>query len=109
MAEINGNIRDEKGRFGAGNSGKPVGALNKSSLKIKEAFQRLIENSIDMLEADLLSLEPKDRLNYLKDLSEYILPKLARVDSTVDSKVEHTVRTLVRKTVSEQKNEDSNK
>lgn len=68
-------------------NGRPEGAINKSSIRIKEAFQQLLEGSLKTLEKDLKALEPKDRLNFIKDLSEYILPKLARIDSNINANI----------------------
>ena len=39
--------KDTKGRFTEGNSGKPKGAVNKTSNKIREAFQKLIEDNLE--------------------------------------------------------------
>ncbi len=70
--------------FQKGNSGRPQGTVNKSAQKVKEAFAKLLQDNIPQMEADLAELSPKDRLIFIKDLSEYIMPKLARVQSDIE-------------------------
>jgi hypothetical protein len=68
-------------QFQKGNPGKPKGSVNKTTQKIKDAYAKLLEGNLHALQEDLLLLEPKDRLHFLLSLSEYILPKLARVEA----------------------------
>ncbi len=75
----------KRNTFQKGNPGKPKGATNKTTDKVKAAFAMLLENNLEKLQEDLDKLKPIERINFLKDLSEYIIPKLARVDSTIDA------------------------
>ena len=70
--------------FQKGQGGKPKGAINKTAQKVKEAFAQLLEDNLDQMYEDLASLKPKERLDFMKDLSEYIMPKLARVQSDIE-------------------------
>lgn len=83
-------------KFPKGQSGNPKGRIkgspNKSTEKIKAAFQKLLEDNLPTLQSDLDHLEPAQRLNYIKELSEYILPKLARVDGQMENTDEVTIR-----------------
>jgi hypothetical protein len=69
--------------FEKGNKGKPKGAVNKVTQDIRLKFQQLVDaySGQQMLQ-DLQSLEPKDRLKTISDLSEYLIPKLARTELT---------------------------
>ena len=65
--------------------GRPKGSTNKSTDKIKNAFQALLHKSLPMLEADLMSLEPKDRIAMIIKLSDKILPSLKSVDAHIEN------------------------
>lgn len=63
-------------------SGRPKGATSIKTSKFKEALNKLLEDSSDEM-MDWLSQidDPKTRFDVLKDFSEYIHPKLARVEN----------------------------
>lgn len=61
--------------------GRTKGTPNKVTQPIREKFQQLLDGyGIDLMLKDLMSLEPKDRLNVVAGLSEYVVPKLARTE-----------------------------
>ena len=65
-------------------SGKPKGAVNKTSNKIREAFQKLIEDNLENMTTWLTEVaadDPKAALDIVTKLGEYITPKLARVEN----------------------------
>jgi hypothetical protein len=71
----------QKGKAKTG--GKAKGTPNKSTSAIKEAYQKLIENNLDNLTAWLELIAEKDpekAIRIISDLSEYVIPKLARTD-----------------------------
>lgn len=71
--------------FKPGNKGKPKGALNKTTRDIKQAYQMLIENNLDNLTEWLKVIAKKDpekAIRIIADLSEYVIPKLARSEFT---------------------------
>lgn len=69
-------MRTEDGRFTKGNNGKPKGAKNRTTQKVREAFTELVENNLDKLQADLNTMTAKDRVRTILDLAQYIVPKL---------------------------------
>lgn len=76
--------KDNKGRFVKGNKGKPKGAVNKTTNKIREAFTKLVEDNLDNMTiwlADIAADNPKDALDLINKLAEYTTPKLARVEN----------------------------
>jgi len=65
-------------------SGKPKGAVNKTSNKIREAFQKLIEDNLENMTTWLMQVaadDPKAALDIMTKLGEYTTPKLARVEN----------------------------
>ena len=59
-------------------SGRPKGSRNKNSLRDK-VFQ-LIDENFERIQADLDSLEPKDRIQTLLRILEFSLPKMRAVE-----------------------------
>lgn len=64
------------GKFEKGNSGRPKGSKNKASGQVRGRIQSLFDDNFETVQADLESLEPKDRLKFMTDLLPYLLPKL---------------------------------
>jgi hypothetical protein len=72
-------------RFQPGQSGnlggRPKGAVNKSTIKIKEAFHNLLENNLDNISlwlGQVAAKDPQKAIDLTLKLSEFIIPKLAR-------------------------------
>ena len=62
-------------------NGRPKGAGNKVTNKIKEAYQRLMEDNLDNMTEWLGQVaedDPKEAMMLMLKLSEYVIPKLAR-------------------------------
>lgn len=74
------------GSFRKGHPGyKPKGAVNQTTRDIKEAYRKLIENNLDNLTLWLEQIaanDPEKAIKILSDLSEYVIPKLARSEFT---------------------------
>ena len=65
-------------------AGKPKGATNKTTNKIREAFQKLIEDNLENMTIWLTQVaadDPKSALDIMTKLGEYTTPKLARVEN----------------------------
>lgn len=61
--------------------GRQKGVTNKKgALQIRDAFQLLVENNLESLQADLLILKPVDRVKFIIELSKFCLPTLKSVD-----------------------------
>lgn len=81
--------RDNSGKFVAGHSGgRPKGTPNKATNKIREAFQKLIEDNLENMTTWLTQVaadDPKAALDILTKLGEYTTPKLARVENKLEA------------------------
>ncbi len=69
--------------FEKGNSlgGRKKGTPNATTKEIKEAYQMLVESNLDNMSkwlADVAGDDPKQALELMLKLSEYMIPKLAR-------------------------------
>ena len=90
-SETNGNIRDESGRFGKGNPGKPKGAVVKVSVKVRESIVKFLEDNIDQVQEDFNTLKPKDRLQFISEILSYAAPKLSAVQTEHSGEVGHRI------------------
>lgn len=63
----------------AGAKGSRKGVQNRSTKQVREAFRLLIDNNLERMQADLDSLEPKERLMIIIQLSKFVLPQLQAV------------------------------
>ena len=82
-------MRDDKGRFAEGNTGRKAGTPNKATKDIRDAFTLLIENNLSKLQEDINGLAPKERVKLLLDMAQFVVPKLRSVD--LKSDVEETI------------------
>ena len=57
------NIRTEKGKFGAGNKGKPKGAVNKITRAQKEWVEWVLEMAEYRIEESIAKLKPKELID----------------------------------------------
>jgi hypothetical protein len=97
-------MRDDKGRFAEGNTGRKAGSLNRATKDIRDAFSLLIQNNIDTLQKDLDSLEPKERVKLLLDMAQFVVPKLRSIDLQTDE--EEIVTIDFKESVGWEKTED---
>jgi len=86
-SENNGPERDEKGKFGPGNPGRPRGTANKVSMKVKESIVKFLEDNMETIQEDFDKLKPRERLQFISDILSYATPKLSAIQSEVDANV----------------------
>jgi hypothetical protein len=85
-------MRNENGTFRSGNKGKPKGSVNKSTVKVREAYTKLLEDNLGQLTEDFKELDPKDRIRLFLDLSKYVIPQLKQVEGVIDN-INHNINT----------------
>lgn len=78
-------MRDNEGKFTTGNTGRPIGATNKTPNQIKELLSKAILPELEKLPEYLAALELPDRLRFIAQCLPYIMPKLQAVTVTNDS------------------------
>lgn len=73
-------------KFGAGNPGKPKGAINHSTKVAREAIARLVDGNAERMQGWLDEIAetkgPEVAWRCLADVIEYHIPKLARTEHT---------------------------
>ena len=84
-------MRDDKGRFAEGNTGRKAGTPNKATKDIRDAFTLLLEDNLPTLKRDISSLEPKERVKLLLDMAQFVVPKLRSIDLQSDIEENITV------------------
>lgn len=62
--------------IGIKTGGRTKGALNKTTLEIREHFQNLVTDNLAQLNEDLKTLEPLQRLKMIIELSKFVVPTL---------------------------------
>jgi hypothetical protein len=80
--------------FAKGNPGKPKGAVNKVSQKVRESIVEFLENNVDQIQMDFDTLKPRERLDFIADLIPYAAPKLQSIqmDHSGDISLEITFK-----------------
>jgi parvulin-like peptidyl-prolyl isomerase len=74
------NKNDGKGRLG----GRAKGTPNRVTATVKEWLSELIDNNRKRIENDIELLEPKDRLQIMERLMQYVIPKQQAVKADID-------------------------
>ena len=63
----------QKGQSG-NPGGRPEGSKNKSTQKIRESIQLIVENNIESIQDSLDLMNPKDKMKFMIDLMKLVLP-----------------------------------
>jgi hypothetical protein len=72
-----------KGRNKTG--GRRKGVANKTTDELRSMIVNLLDDNFDVLQADIASLDPKDRVRALIDLMRFAVPTLKAIED-VDKK-----------------------
>jgi hypothetical protein len=67
-------------------AGRPKGVTTAKAVKIRNHYESLLHKNLANIQEDLDTLEPKDRLLVLIQLSKFAIPQLRAVDMDVQSK-----------------------
>ncbi|MDT8413554.1 MAG: hypothetical protein RQ875_13900 [Vicingaceae bacterium] len=62
--------------------GRTKGTPNKITTEIRERYSQLVNDNLEQLQTDLDSLEPKDRIRCIIELSKFVLPTLKAIEQT---------------------------
>ncbi len=80
-----GNPNFHKGMPSPNPHGRPKGAKNKTTENIRKAYQQLTEDNLENMTIWLSQIaadDPKQAMEMMIKLSEYVIPKLARQEIT---------------------------
>jgi hypothetical protein len=77
-------MRNSKGQFVKGNTGRPKGAKDKATKEVRERFQMILDDNIGQLQNDLNKLKPNERVKLVLELAQYCLPKLKSTEMKVE-------------------------
>jgi uncharacterized protein (UPF0305 family) len=65
-------------------NGRPKGKPNKITQDVRQWLSTVIDKNRRQIEKDLKTLEPKERLQMLEKLMQYVIPKQQAVKAEVD-------------------------
>lgn len=68
----------------AGRKSTRKGVQNKATRDLRELLRGLLDEQYEQIVKDLKKLEPKERVNAYIRLIEYAIPKMQKVEQTVD-------------------------
>jgi len=72
----------QKGKEKTG--GRTKGTPNSTTRDLREVVREIVEGNAERICQDLEALEPKDRVNAWLRLTEFVLPKMQRVETSYD-------------------------
>lgn len=92
MAETESNgqsldYQDGQGRFKNGNPGKPVGAVMKSTTKIKNTLIAFLELNAVKIQESFDKLEPVQKLQFITAILPYAVPKIQSIQTENNTKL----------------------
>lgn len=70
-----------KGRTNNPN-GRPKGSLNKVTKDLRSFLEAFLRGNLDSMNQDIVLLSPKDRIQIILKLAEFVLPKYKNIDET---------------------------
>jgi len=83
---MDNSIKGQRGFQKGHHIGRPKGSGNKKLNIVREKFQQLLDGyPVQQMQADLMEMEPGERLRLIVAMGDFFLPKLNRVDNTFNT------------------------
>jgi len=60
--------------------GRPLGAINKLNNNLRSEISEFLQDNFEQVKADILKMDPRNRVKCFIDLLNYALPKLQTID-----------------------------
>ena len=79
--------------------GRTKGTPNKTTSEIREHYQNLINSNLDLLDDDLKSLEPLQRLKMIIELSKFVVPILKATDISLKDNEERFNEVVIKRII----------
>jgi dsRNA-specific ribonuclease len=73
--------------------GRSKGTPNKTTNEIREFYKLLIDDNLEQIKTDLNTLDPKERLKMILELSKFVIPTLKAIE--METKVDINERNRV--------------
>lgn len=64
--------------------GRAKGTPNKATAELRDRFTSLLESNFDTIQSDLNTLEPKDRIKTILEISKFVIPTLKAVENSIE-------------------------
>ena len=84
---------------GTKTGGRTKGTPNKTTSEIRQHYQKLINSNLNLLENDLKSLEPLQRLKMVIELSKFVVPTLKATDLSLKNDKENFNEIIIKRIV----------
>ena len=85
--------------IGKKTGGRTKGTPNKTTSEIREHYQNLINSNLDLLDDDLKSLEPLQRLKMIIELSKFVVPILKATDISLKDNEERFNEVVIKRII----------
>jgi hypothetical protein len=94
--------KGNKGHFKLGDprAGRPKGSANKATTAVREVFAQFVEVNAANVQAlfdRVAKDDPAKALDLLARLSEFVIPKLARTETTLDGEMTLATRLVIKR------------
>jgi hypothetical protein len=87
--------------------GRQKGTPNKDTSEIRKKFQSLVEDNLEVLQADLNKLKPFERVKLIIELGKFVLPTLKAIEVQTEEKpIKRPQFVFISKLIPEQKTLD---
>lgn len=70
--------------LGTKTGGRQKGSPNKTTAEIRQFYQKLLSSNMELLQSDLDSLEPLQRIKILIELSKFVIPVLKATELNIE-------------------------
>lgn len=70
--------------LGTKTGGRQKGSPNKTTAEIRQFYQKLLSSNIELLQSDLDSLEPLQRVKILIELTKFVIPVVKATDLNIE-------------------------